>query len=206
MNKFKCISLLLALTLSTLPVSANDSGVYQIDPVHSHVGFEVPHLVISSVEGKFKEFSGTIEINEKTFSKSKVEATIKVSSIDTGTEKRDNHLKSKDFFEVETYPDMKFVSQKISGNKKKFTMTGQLTIKGKTRTVTFSSKFLGTVKDGYGNLKAAFVAETEVNRKDFGLTWNSMVEAGPVVGDDVKITLKVQAAKAAPQKQANLEK
>ncbi|MCB9073144.1 MAG: YceI family protein [Bdellovibrionaceae bacterium] len=194
MRHFKSIITLSFLTFS-LASFADDSGLYKIDPVHSTVGFEVPHLVISSVEGKFIDFSGEITLDEKNFEKSKVSAVINVQSIDTSNQKRDEHLKSKDFFEVAQYPTMTFTSKKISGNKSNFKMTGDLIIKGIKKTVTFNAKFLGTVKDGYGNLKAVFQADTKINRKDFGLKWNSMVEAGPVVGDDVTITLKIQAAK-----------
>lgn len=196
-----------AFTLSTLllvfSAQANNSGQYQIDPTHSKIGFEIPHLVISSVEGSFNQFRGTIDLNEQRFSRSKVNASIDVKSISTGVKKRDNHLLSKDFFEATKYPKMTFKSHKIKGNKSKFKLTGDLTIKDKKRRVTFDGKFLGTVKDGYGNLKAAFVLTTTINRKDYGLTWGSVVEAGPVVGDDVKITLKIQAARPIVKKQAS---
>ncbi len=203
MNKIKYILLVSLSFILTSPAYAQQSGKYDIDPMHSKIGFEVPHLVISTVEGKFTEFSGTIDLNVEKFEKSKVNASINVDSIDTGVKKRDDHLRSKDFFEVSKYPSMKFVSQKISGNKKRFKMTGDLTIKGITKKVTFDGVYLGTVKDGYGNLKTAFKAETKVDRKAFGLTWNSMVEAGPVVGDEVKISLNIQAAKQQSNKQTD---
>lgn len=192
----------LALTLPGLSTAQAESK-YEIDPAHSKVGFEVPHLVISSVEGKFTDFKGTVELNEKDFARSKVTAEVNVSSIDTGVKKRDDHLRSKDFFEVAKHPKMKFVSKKVVGKKSNFKMTGDLTIKGKTKPVTFEGKYLGTVKDGYGNLKAAFNASAKIKRKDFGLTWDNMVEAGPVVGDEVTISLKVQAAKPIASKQAS---
>ena len=186
-------------TLSSLFLMASahaaDGGQYSIDPAHSKVGFEVPHLVISSVEGSFNEMEGSISLNEKDFTKSKLNATVKAASIDTGIKKRDDHLRSGVFFQVKKYPELKFVSKSIKGDKKKFKMTGDLTIKGVTKRVTLEGKYLGSVKDGYGNLKTAFVAETTIDRKDFGLTWNSMVEAGPVVGDEVTIKLNIQAGK-----------
>lgn len=202
MSKFKYILITAISLVFTSTAYAQQTGTYDIDPMHSKVGFEIPHLVISTVDGKFTEFSGTIDLNAKDFNKSKVKASINVNSIDTGVKKRDDHLRSQDFFEVAKYPSMKFISQKISGDQKKFKMTGDLTIKGTTKKVTFDGKYLGTVKDGYGNLKTAFKAETKVDRKDFGLKWNSMVEAGPVVGDEVKISLTIQAAKPQPKKQA----
>lgn len=200
MFQIKNLFTIAAILALSAPALAQESGVYQVDPAHSKVGFEIPHLVISTVEGKFKDFSGTIEINDKDFKKSKVTAEVNVQSIDTAVQKRDDHLRSADFFDVAKYPKMSFQSQKITGNKKSFNMTGLLTIKGVTKPVTFKGKFLGTVADGYGNLKAAFEAKTSIQRKDFGLTWNSMVEAGPVVGDEVEISLKIQAAKPIEKK------
>lgn len=194
---------LLTLTLSLAQTAyAQQSGDYNIDPLHSKVGFEIPHLVISTVEGKFNDYEGRIVLAEK-FNKSQVEAKIKVASIDTGVGKRDDHLKSADFFDAGKYPEMTFVSKEITGSQKSFKMTGDLTIKGITKKVTFDSQYLGSVVDGYGNQKVAFTAKTKIHRKDFGLTWNSMVEAGPVVGDEVTLSLKIQAAKVQVQKAAS---
>lgn len=169
------------------------AGAYQIDPAHSKVGFEIPHLVISTVEGKFNNFEGKIDLKDK-FENSKVGVTADISSIDTGVAKRDDHLKSPDFFDAAKNPKMKFESTGISGTSDNFKLTGNLTIKGVTKKVTFDGKYLGQVKDGYGNEKVAFTAKTKISRKDFGLTWNTMVEAGPVVGDEVTIDLRIQAA------------
>ncbi|MCB0356910.1 MAG: YceI family protein [Bdellovibrionales bacterium] len=191
---------LLILFTSIFTVTIVQAGdLYQIDPVHSSVSFEVPHLVISSVEGKFTDFNGTIEFADNNFESSKVEAAIKTQSINTNNEKRDNHLRSKDFFEVSKFSTMNFISQKIVGKKDNFVMIGHLTIKGVKKSVKFDTKYLGSVTDGYGNLKVAFLAKTKINRKDYGLMWNSMVEAGPVVGDEIEITLKIQAAKVMPK-------
>lgn len=170
------------------------SGKYNLDPMHSKVGFEVPHLVISSVEGKFKTFSGVLTIDDK-FEKSKLEAEVDVGSIDTSVKDRDDHLKSPDFFDVAKTPKMTFKSTAISGKPEKFKMTGDLTIKGITKKVVFDGIYKGTAADAYGNTKAAFAASTKINRKDFGLTWSKAVEVGPVVGDEITIDLKIQAAK-----------
>lgn len=172
-----------------------ESGSYKLDPAHSKVGFEVPHLVISTVEGRFTSFGGDLELGSS-FDKSKVTVTVDTASIDTGVAKRDDHLRSPDFFDAKKLPQMKFVSTQITGGPDAFQLTGDLTIKGVTKKVTFDGKYLGTVSDGMGNKKAAFSAKTKINRKDFGLTWNNMVEAGPVVGDEVTLDLKIQAAKA----------
>lgn len=190
-------TLVTALTLLSLNAFADkklEAGKYTIDPMHSKVGFEVPHLMISSVEGRFKEFSGSFVIDDK-FDKSKLEAEAQVASIDTGVEKRDNHLKSADFFDAKKYPKMTFKSTEISGAPESFKMTGDLTIKGKTKKVTFDTKYTGSAVDGYGNLKAAFQGTTQISRKEFGLSWNQAVEAGPIVGDQITIELKIQGAK-----------
>jgi polyisoprenoid-binding protein YceI len=172
---------------------------YQVDPMHSKVGFEIPHLVISTVDGRFTKFDGGIDLAEK-FDKSKVNVTVDMSSIDTGVQKRDDHLKSPDFFDVAKHPNMKFESTAISGTPEDFKLTGNLTIKGVTKKVTFDGKYLGAVKDGYGQDKTAFQAKTKINRKDFGLTWNKMLEVGPTVGDEVTIDLRIQAAKTVAKK------
>lgn len=185
---------LLLGSMNALAEQKYQAGAYDIDVMHSKVGFEIPHLVISTVEGKFNQFEGKVQLADK-FAQSKVEASIDLSSIDTGVAKRDDHLKSADFFDVKTYPKMTFKSSELKGNLNLFKMTGDLTIHGVTRKVTFEGKYLGTVVDGYGNQKVAFQAKAVINRKDFGLTWNNMVEAGPVVGDQVTIDLKIQAAK-----------
>ncbi|MCO5112578.1 MAG: YceI family protein [Bdellovibrionaceae bacterium] len=174
-------------------------GKYQVDTAHSKVGFEIPHLVISTVEGKFTDFSGTVQLDKK-FNKSKIDVVISAKSIDTANSKRDDHLRSADFFDVEKNSDIKFVSTGITGTPDKFTVQGKLTMKGVTKPVTLDAQYLGTVKDGFGNEKAAFSAKTKLNRKDFGLTWNNVVEAGPVVGDQVSIDLRIQAALEQPKK------
>lgn len=183
---------LLFLTMA----SANakyEPGKYNVDGMHSKVGFEVAHLVISSVEGAFTKYEGVIQL-DKDFKKSKVEMKIDADSINTQVGKRDDHLKSPDFFDVAKYPKLSFESTEIKGSPEKFKLIGNLTIKDKTKKVTFEAKYLGQVKDGYGQTKAAFEANTEISRKEFGLLWNDMVEAGPAVGDKVKIQLKIQSA------------
>ena len=190
-------TLLTALTFVSMTAFAQkklEAGKYTIDPMHSKVGFEVTHLMISTVEGRFKDFSGNFAIDEK-FDKSKLEAEANVASIDTGVEKRDGHLKSPDFFDASKYPKMTFKSSSISGTPESFKMVGDLTIKGKTKKVTFDTKYTGSAVDGYGNLKAAFAGSTKISRKEFGLTWNQAVEAGPIVGDEITIELKIQGAK-----------
>jgi polyisoprenoid-binding protein YceI len=179
--------------------SALAPAVYDLDLMHSSINFEIPHLVISSVEGKFKNFSGKVTADAK-FTNSKVEAEADIASIDTSVADRDNHLKSPDFFDAAKYPKMTFKSTSITGNEKSFKLIGDLTIKGITKKVTFTGAYKGAVKDAYGNNKIAFAAETKINRQDYGLTWSKAVEAGPVVGDEVTITLKIQAAQQIAKK------
>ena len=133
--------LLLGLGLSASAGVKYAPAVYNIDPMHSKAGFEVPHLVISSVEGKFKTFSGKIDLN-KDFSKTNVEAILEAQSIDTGVEKRDEHLKSADFFNASQFPQIVFKSTKVEGRPEKFKLIGDLTIRGVTKKVTLDSKYL----------------------------------------------------------------
>lgn len=189
----------LAAALFALPAMAETKykpGQYDIDAAHSKVGFEISHLVISTVEGKFSKFEGKIDMNEK-FEKSKVTVTADVASIDTGVAKRDDHLKSPDFFDAAKYPTIKFVSTEVKGTPESFKLTGNLTIHGVTKKVTFDSKYNGSAVDPYKNEKAGFAGKAKISRKDFGLKWNTMVEAGPVVGDEVTIDLRLEAALAA---------
>lgn len=191
----KLASLIAGLLFAAQAFAQVPAGKYDIDPMHSKVGFEIPHLVISSVEGKFNTFSGAMDLQDK-FEKSKVEASIDVASIDTGVTDRDTHLKSPDFFDAAKFPKLSFKSTKIEGKPESFKLTGDLTIHGVTKKVTLDGKYLGTVKDAYGQQKVAFNATGKINRKDFGLTWGKAVEAGPVVGDEVTLSLKIQAAPA----------
>ncbi len=171
-----------------------EAASYAVDAAHSKVGFEIPHLVISSVEGRFNRFEGSLNLNDS-FEKSTFKTDVDVSSIDTGEKKRDDHLISPDFFDAKKFPKMTFESTEVKGTPETFKLTGNLTVHGVTKKVTFDSKYLGTVVDGYGNQKVAFRGATKINRKDFGLVWNQAVEAGPIVGDEVTITLNIQAGK-----------
>lgn len=202
MKTIKHVSLIATLVTASLFAQAKiEVGTYQIDPMHSKVGFEVPHLVISTVEGSFQNFEGSLVI-DKDFSKSNLDAVVKIDSINTGVEKRDTHLKSADFFDSAKYPQMTFKSTGIKGKADAFKLSGDLTIRGIKKKVTFDAKYLGAVTDGYGNRKAAFQATTKIKRQDFGLKWNAAVEVGPVVGDEVTIELKIQATRSVESKQA----
>ena len=165
-----------------------------LDPMHSEVQFKVKHLVISTVTGSFKTFEGTVTTEGDTFEGATAEFSLDVASIDTNQEMRDGHLKGPEFFDAEKYPKITFKSTSITND----TLTGDLTIKGITKSVTLDLEHGGTATDFYGNLKAGFEITGKINRKDFGLVWSGVTEAGAIVlGDDVKLIINVQFAKQA---------
>jgi len=168
---------------------------FQVDKSHSEVDFQVRHL-ITKVRGRFTDYSGTIEFHAEHPAESKVNITIQAASIDTAEPKRDAHLRSDDFFAAEQFPTLTFTSTKITPRKGDlYDVEGDLTIRGITRRVVLPVTHLGTAKDPWGNEKLAFEAETTIDRKDFGLTWNATLETGGfLVGDEVKVSLQIQAA------------
>ncbi len=177
--------------LTTVPAFAAE--VYTIDPGHSDVSFQIRHLV-TQVRGKFGDYQGTIELDPAKLESSKVEFRIKAASIDTALPDRDKHLRSEDFFAVEKYPEIVFKSQQIKATgKDTYDVTGALTLRGVTKTVTLPVTFLGKVRDPWGNDKAGFATETTINRKDYGIVWNAALDNGGVVlGDDVKIAINLE--------------
>ena len=170
---------------------------WEIDSSHSSVHFSVRHLVIAKVRGTFARWSGAVQVLEGDFSKATVAVTIDASSIATGVEQRDAHLKSPDFFDVAQYPELHFVGKRVqprSGDE--IDVTGDLTIKGITREVVLRVEQHGEAKDPWGNVRRAFTAKTSIDRKDFGLTWNQVLETGGVmVGDRVDIEAEIEAVK-----------
>jgi polyisoprenoid-binding protein YceI len=157
------------------------TGEYTIDTSHSRLGFSARHAMVTKVRGHFALFSGTAHVDAETPANSKVELTIDPSSINTGSPDRDAHLKSADFFEVETYPEWKFVSTEVSRDGEEWTITGDLTIKDTTKPVTVVFEETGTAVDPFGNTRIGFEGRTTINRKDWGLTWNAALEAGGVL-------------------------
>lgn len=165
---------------------------WEIDSSHSNVGFIARHLVLAKVRGAFREFNGTIKVGGGA-EDCRVEVTVKAASIDTGLSVRDEHLRSADFLDVFKHPYLRFKStrlERVEGNR--FKLAGDLTIRGITQTVVMDLDFLGTATDPSGQLKAAFEARTQINREDFGLTWNRALEAGGVLLDKV-VTLEIEA-------------
>lgn len=172
-------------------------NTYIIDPSHSSAEFSVKHMMIAKVHGGFEKVNGTLTYDPKNPEASKVEVSIDAASINTREAQRDTHLKSPDFFDVEKYPTLNFSSQKVIANGENWKITGDLTIHGVTQSVTLDVEAPSAeIKDPWGNIKIAASGTTKIKRKDFGLTWNSALEAGGfLVGDDVNITLDVQFIK-----------
>ena len=188
--------LLFVFALFCLFAQHGFAASYKIDPAHSEVGFTVDHLMIFKVTGYFTDFAGTIEADPDSKTLGSVSSTIQTTSVDTRIEKRDNHLRSPDFFDVAKYPEMTFVSKKIEGNGTDIKVHGDLTIRGTTQPVVLAGAFQGQNKDAWGNVRAGFAAKATINRKDFGLTWNKLLETGGVtVGEEVEISLQIQGIK-----------
>ena len=189
------IATIIALALPALA----SATVWNIDPDHSNVGFKVRHLMVSNVRGNFEKHSGVVDINDKDITKSKVQVTIQTASINTNVQKRDEHLRSADFFDVAKYPTMTFVSKKVvKAGDGKLKVTGNLTLHGVTKEVVLDVEGPSAEsKDPWGNIRSGASASTKINRKDFGLTWNKGLETGGVlVGDEVAINLDIEMIKA----------
>lgn len=166
---------------------------WNLDPSHSEVTFRVKHMMITNVSGSFDEFAVDVSTEGDDFSKSEINFAAKTSSVNTNSEQRDGHLRSADFFDAEKFPEIKFKSTRYEKDK----LTGELTIKDVTKSVTLDLEYGGIQKDPWGNLKAGFTVSGKINRKDFGLTWNAALETGGVmVSEDVKINCEIQLVKA----------
>ena len=180
--------------IMTIPSMAADK--FAIDVPHSSVGFSVKHLLISNVKGNFKDFSGTIMFDESDMTKSSVEVIIKTTSIDTDNADRDAHLRSEDFFHVEKFPEITFKSSAVKKTDDGFEMVGMLTMHGVSKEVTIPFEFLGRVTGPMGKERLGFEGYTKIDRKDFGITWNKVLDAGGLtVGNEVKIELNIEAVK-----------
>jgi len=194
------ISALICFTVAMLMApSPSFSAEFEIDGTHSRVGFKVKHLGISNVAGQFSDFTGLINFDPKNIPASSTSASLKVKSINTSQEKRDNHLRSDDFFSEAKFPIINFISKSVSAkDDNNFVVNGDLTIRNVTRPVSLAVEYLGSAKDLFGKERAAFLGTTKINRKDFGLTWNKIIETGAlVVGDEITIELEIQGIKKA---------
>jgi polyisoprenoid-binding protein YceI len=189
-------NILLFALFSLLPTIAA-ATTWEIDPVHTTFQFSVRHMMVSNVKGVFHKFSGSFEIDDKDLTKTRASAVIDAGSIDTGIEKRDEDLRSANFFDVAKYPKITFASKRVVRVGNGYRMTGDLTIHGITREVVLDMEGLDTViKDPWGNMRRGATFTTKINRKDFGLTYNKLLETGGVVvGDEVKINVEVEVVK-----------
>ena len=173
--------------------------IWNVDPMHSEVLFKVKHLVISTVTGSFKSFSGKVVTEEEQFENAEVEFTVDVNSVDTGQPARDEHLRNADFFEAETYPQFKFVSSSFTKIKPDlYKLVGNLTIKGITKEVELEAEYGGTERDSWGNIKVGFEISGTIDRKEFNVTFNALTETGGLaLGEKIKIIANIQLAKEA---------
>jgi polyisoprenoid-binding protein YceI len=182
---------------STATVPGYVAGKWSIDPIHSEVGFSVRHMMVSKVRGRFADFSGEIVTGENP-ADSSVTAEIVLSSIITGSEQRDEHIRSADFFEVETYPTMTYKSTSVHAKGDDFAVEGDLTLKGVTKSVQLHLELNGFGPDAYGGTRAGFTATAEINRRDFNVNFTApMQNGGAVVSDKITIQLEIEAVLAA---------
>ena len=172
---------------------------WAIDPTHSEIGFKVKHMMFTNVSGKFLTYDATITTEGDDFENAAIEFSGDIASIDTANTDRDNHLKSGDFFDAENHPKLTFTSSSFKKiNDQKYELTGDLNIRGVAKTVTFPVEFSGILTDPWGNTKVGLSIEGKINRKDWGLNWNSALETGGVlVGEEVKLNIELQFAKQA---------
>ncbi|NVJ54488.1 MAG: polyisoprenoid-binding protein [Campylobacteraceae bacterium] len=174
---------------SVLTASALFGGTYNVDKSHSTVGFKVKHMMISSVRGTFDNFSGSFEYDEKTKTLKSLNGTVDVKSVNTANEKRDKHLKESDFFAADKYPQIVFKLDKVEDDK----AYGKLTMRGVTKDVVLDVEVNGTIKDPWGNVRTGLVLEGKINRMDYGIKYNSVLEAGGVaVGEKVKLIVELE--------------
>lgn len=193
------LTAVLSAFLFVFTVHLASAAEWVVDNSHSNVSFNVSHMVISDVTGKFDEFMISANSKKDDFSDAKINVTIEINSINTENEKRDGHLKSPDFFDAASHPKMTFVSKSIKKvGKGSFKLTGDLTIRGKTKTVTLDVKHGGTINDPWGNTRAGFKITGEIDRQAFGLSWSQTLDSGGlVVGNTVEIVANVELIKKA---------
>lgn len=184
------------LFLAFISIQAQETQ-WSFDKSHSKIQFDVAHLVISEVSGQFHDYQGTVTSSKEDFSDAKIDFSIDVKSIDTDEEKRDGHLQSPDFFNVAKYPNITFKSTSINSiGINVYKLTGDFTMLGVTKEITLNAKYGGTVKDPYGNIKAGFKITGIINRADFGLKYNSVMDTGGLmIGEEITITCRVELVK-----------
>jgi polyisoprenoid-binding protein YceI len=173
------------------------TGDYQVDPTHSRLGFVTRHAMVTKVRGHFNDFEGSLHLDADDPSKASAEIRVKVASISTSQDQRDEHLRNADFFDADNHPEMVFRSTSAEQvDDDTYRLTGDLTIKGVTRPVTLELDYTGAAKDPWGNLRVGFEGRADVNRKDWGITWNSPLETGGfLVGEKIRLELDISAVK-----------
>jgi polyisoprenoid-binding protein YceI len=185
----------MATAVETAPAIGGKT-TWKLDPSHTIVEFSAKHLMITTVKGRITDVEGTIYADDTEPAKSSVVATLNAATIDTRTEQRDNHLRSADFLDVVNFPKIEFRSTRIEGDSEDFKLTGDLTIRGVTKPVALDVTFEGRTKDPWGGERIGFSAKGKIDRRDYGLTWNQLLETGgAVVGNEIKIALEVEAVK-----------
>ncbi|MDP9206497.1 MAG: YceI family protein [Gemmatimonadota bacterium] len=184
------------MTATQTAPAAGTKTTWKLDPSHTAVEFSAKHLMITTVKGRITDVEGTIVSDERDPKNSSVEAVLKAASIDTRTDQRDQHLRSADFLNAGQFPEIRFRSTRIDGDKQSFKLTGDLTIRDVTRPITLDVQFEGQTRDPWGGERVGFSGSGKIDRRDFGLTWNQALETGGVVvGNDIKINLEVEAVK-----------
>lgn len=181
------------------------AGEYRIDPAHSVLAFAIKHNEIALVRGRFRDFSGKINYDDKDITKSSVEVTAKIESVNTGVDRRDAHLRTADFFDAAQYPEMTFKSTRVEKkSNSQFVLHGDLMLRGITKPVAILFTVTGAIKDGQGNTRFGVAGQTTINRRDFGFTWGKTMENGGLdVGNEVMIDLQLEAVKPAPKPPAS---
>lgn len=184
------------MTVQTSPEIGQLTGAWDLDPAHTVISFAARHAMVATVRGRFREFTGVLNLDADNHANSSAEVTIQTASIDSGVQQRDDHLRGDDFLEAEKYPTMTFKSTRAEVDGDEYKLYGDLTIKDVTKPVELDVEYNGTATDPYGNLRAGFDGRTAINRKDWGLGWNVALEAGGIlVGEKIKIGLDISAIK-----------
>lgn len=191
------VVMLSLLIVSPVKTVYAEMARYNVDPDHSTVGFSVTHMTVSKTTGRFMDFTGFIDIDPDNITVKALEANIKTVSVNTNHEKRDTHLRGEDFFDVKKYPAMTFRMKSYKKTGDEYSVSGDLTLHGVTKEITLVGNFNGVNKDPWGNMRAGFSAKGKINRKDFGIVWNKMLDnGGLLVGDEVVIALDIECIKA----------
>lgn len=199
LSRFVTLFAFMLSLLITVPAGLvyGEMARYNVDPDHSTVGFSVTHMSVSKTTGNFKDFTGFIEMDTDTMTVKAIEANIKTASVNTNHKKRDKHLQNEDFFDVKKYPTMTYKMKSYKKTGDEYTTVGDLTLHGVTKEIALVGNLIGVNKDPWGNIRAGFSASGKIDRKDFGMVWNKVLDnGGLVVGDNVLITLDVECIKA----------